>query len=205
MSRVSALPIFGPIQIHIWYFCEINRSPSIHPCFCSFSETSPTSTFVPFQVCLIKLGNLGKQNKTVWDHHLEKKPPAFFQGLTWWSLHTNPNFRLTVNLIAAALFYSWEDKQAHNYSPNKQVVMMYRIKECADNPLGRERHIVAFCLWGFKTEQLLTPPNKASLLENLIMTRNDKFTLCNYLLPFQSSILWGEDSACAWLAINLVR
>lgn len=37
------------------------------------------------------------------------------------------------------------------------------------------------------------------------MTRNDKFTLWNYLLPFQCSILWGEDSVCAWLAINLVK
>lgn len=66
---------------------------------------------------------------------------------------------------------------------------MYRIKERAADPLGGEKHIVAFCLWGSKTEQLLTPANKASHQENLIMIRNDKFTLCNYFLPFQSSIL----------------
>lgn len=94
------------------------------------------------------------------------------------------NSGVIVNLIAAVLFYSWEDKQGHNYSPNKQVEVMYRIKECAADPWGREKHIVAFCLRGFKTEQLLTPPNRASLQENLIMTRNDKFTLCNYLLLY---------------------
>lgn len=82
---------------------------------------------------------------------------------------------------------------------------MYRIKECAADPLGGEKHNVAFCLRGFKTERLFSRPNKASHQENLIMIRNDKFTLCNYLLPFQSSILWEEDSVFAWLAINLVR
>lgn len=116
-----------------------------------------------------------------------------------------PNSGRIVNLIAATLFYSWEDKQGHNYSLNKQVGMMYRIRECAADPLGKEKPTVAFCLWGFKTERLLTPPNKASHQENLIITCNDKFTLCNYLLPFPSSILWGEDSVCAWLDINAVR
>jgi len=41
---------------------------------------------------------------------------------------------------------------------------MYRIQERVANPLGREKHIVAFCLWGFKnraashtTKQSLSP------------------------------------------------
>lgn len=43
---------------------------------------------------------------------------------------------------------------------------------------------------------------KPSLQENLIMTCNDKFALWNYLLPIWSSILLGDNSACARPAIN---
>lgn len=82
---------------------------------------------------------------------------------------------------------------------------MYRIKVCVAGSLGRDEPIVAFCLWGFKTEPLLTPAHKASHQENLIITGNDKFTLCNYLLPFRNSILWREDSVCAWLDNDIVR
>lgn len=82
---------------------------------------------------------------------------------------------------------------------------MYRIKSVQLILLEEKNTLRHFVYGVFKTEQLLTPPNKASHQENLIMTRNDKFTLCNYLLPFQSSILWREDSVCAGLVIKLVR
>lgn len=44
--------------------------------------------------------------------------------------------------------------------------------------------------------------HQAAPQENLIMTCNDKFALWNYLLPVWSSILLGDNSACARPAIN---
>lgn len=139
----------------------------------------PHGHFYHFTVVWFKSGH-EKQNKTQFKNVILSKTKTSTRSNIQWLLYTNPT---VINLISATSLYPWEDKQGHKYSLNKQVGVMSKIKECAADPSGGEMHIVAFCLWGFKNGAA-SHTTKASLQENLIMTRNDKFTLCNYLLPF---------------------
>lgn len=69
----------------------------------------------------------------------------------------------------------------NNYSLNKTVEMMYRIKALIP---WKEKSTFWHFIYEVLKRSSFSHHQTESRLHNVIMTSNDKCTLCNYLLPF---------------------